>query len=117
VSADDVRPGDRVRLTINDSGCDGTFTIEGVVSGSGPWMRVGGRYLRSVRDDRTVEVLERTTPPEPGDLTVWVVDCDDSVWQRRGSQWHHLQSGELQPWIDLHHTYGPLRPLTPGEPL
>jgi hypothetical protein len=116
VTAADARPGDRVRLTINERG-PGTYTVEGIAYLSSKGSLLVGRRFLDWPGDRTVEVLERATPSEPGDLTVWVVDCDDSVWQRRGSQWHHLQSGELQPWIDLHHTYGPLRPLTPGEPL
>jgi hypothetical protein len=117
VNAPDVRPGDKVRLTVPRT-IGPAYVIEDVVQGPDFHDRlwVGGGY-RIDAPGRTVEVLERAAPVEPGDLTVWVVDCDDSVWQRRGRQWHHLQSGELQPWIDLHNTYGPLRPLTAGDPL
>ena len=67
----DVRPGDRVRLTIHNAADAGTYSVEGIV-----WEHDGHLY---------VEVLERALPPEPPEDSIVLVD--GFAWQRKSDWW------------------------------
>jgi hypothetical protein len=116
VTAADVRPGDKVRLTINERG-PGTYTVEGVAYLSSKGSLLVGRRFLDWPGDRTVEVLERAVPAEPS--VKYVLDNDGVAWAHDpGGAWRCcLPGGTTYTWADLCHTYGPLRPLTAGDPL